>query len=92
MRFSPLTVGLLPLALSAPLLTPRDGTAIPGKYLVVLKPSAARPAGILSNLAGGAAAGVSQERTYELGSFKGFSAALSDSQVQALKNDDQVSS
>lgn len=90
MFFNLATLGLLPLALGAPLLTPRDGTVIPGKYLVVLKPNSAKVSGILSNLAAGAVGQIEQKHVYELGSFKGFSASLSDAQVTALKADPQV--
>jgi hypothetical protein len=90
MFFNLATLGLLPLALGAPLLTPRDGTAIPGKYVVVLKPNAARVSGVLSNLAAGAVGQIQHEHVYELGNFKGFSASLTDAQVTALKADSQV--
>jgi hypothetical protein len=90
MFFNVAALGLLPLAFGAPLLTPRDGTTIPSKYLVVLKPTQISTAGIMSNLAGGAMAGVVRHHTYELGDFKGFSATLTDAQVAALKADEQV--
>jgi hypothetical protein len=89
MFFNVAALGLLPLALGAPLLTPRGGTTIPGKYLVVLK-SETKTAGIMSSLAGGALAGITQHHTYDLGDFKGFSASLTDAQVEALQADNQV--
>jgi hypothetical protein len=90
MFFNVAALSLLPLALGAPLLAPRTGTTVPGKYLVVLKPSKASTAGIMSSLSEGALAGVTQHHTYELGDFKGFAATLTDAQVEALKADDQV--
>jgi len=81
--------GLLPLALGAPVVTPRSRTTIPGKYLVVLKSETAS-AGIMSSLAGGAVSGIPQHHVYELGQFKGFAASLTAAQVNALKADSQV--
>jgi hypothetical protein len=82
-------LSLLPLAFGAPLLEQRDGSAIPGKYFVILKPDAG--ATVMEDLAGGILAGVQKEHTYSIGSqFNGFAASLSDAQVAALQKDSRV--
>jgi hypothetical protein len=84
-------LSLLPLALAAPLLEQRDGSAIPGKYFVILKPEAGPAPNIMGDLAGGLIAGVQRTSTYSIGStFNGFAASLSDDQVAALQKDSRV--
>jgi hypothetical protein len=90
MFFNVAALSLLPLALGAPLLAPRTSTTIPGKYLVVLKPTEASTAGVMSTLPQKAMAGIIHHHTYELGEFKGFAATLTEEQVEALKADDRV--
>lgn len=85
-------LALLPFAFGAPLLEQRNGAAIPGKYFVILKPeTGAVTASIMSDLAGGALAGVNREHTYNIGSFNGFAASLTNEQITALKSDSRVS-
>jgi Peptidase inhibitor I9 len=85
-------LALLPFAFAAPLLEQRDGPAIPGKYFVILKPETGSvTASMMGDLAGGALAGVDREHTYNIGSFNGFAAKLTDEQILALKADSRVS-
>jgi hypothetical protein len=69
MRFEVL-LALLPVALAAPLLTPRAGTVIKDRYIVKLKDSAISTASnIALSLLPNAPAHV-----YNLGNFRGFAA------------------
>jgi hypothetical protein len=88
----------LPLAFAAPL-TARDG---PTKYIVVLKagspaPQQAPAGGHVSNgpsaaaMPGNAISHVQKEHVYDQQGFKGFSAALTESQIEALRQDSSVS-
>ncbi|KAF1816322.1 cuticle-degrading protease [Eremomyces bilateralis CBS 781.70] len=76
------SLALLPLALAAPTFHRRD-ELVPGKYIVVLS----------QDFIGAQAAlvpEVERSQVYDAGSFKGFSAELSDSQVQELENSPQA--
>lgn len=88
MRYTVLTA--LPLALAAPLVA-RDET-VSSKYIVVLKSDAPslKSTGHLSSMAAGTVANIPKDRVYEIGSFKGFAAALDTSQIEALKQDATV--
>lgn len=88
----------LPLVFAAPL-TARDG---PTKYIVVLKanspaPQQAPAGGHVSNgpsaaaIPGGAISHVQKDHLYDQGGFKGFSAALTSDQIEALRQDPNVS-
>jgi hypothetical protein len=90
MRFAALSA--LPLVLAAPL----TEQAHPGKYIVVLKSTAAVPAqpspNSLSNKHPGATlANVAKDHIYDVGNFKGFAARLTDAQIAALRQDPNVS-
>jgi len=91
MVFSLAALSFLPLAFAAPLINRRDVAAAPNKYLVVLKPEAPSAAAVLSDLAGGLIAqSVNREHVYQLGSFKGFAASLSEEQLSSIRSDSRV--
>jgi hypothetical protein len=81
---------LLPLALSAPVVTPRTDIIPANKYLVVLKPSRIPLLNIVTSLLTGLLSEIVQDHVYDLGDFKGFSALLTDAQVELMNAFDQV--
>ncbi|KAI8941275.1 hypothetical protein NX059_002505 [Plenodomus lindquistii] len=89
-------LALLPLTIAAPApLEPRDGTPIPGKYIIKLKSSASSTKGLsipqlLSNALQQVQANAQQ--TYKFGNFNGFATTLSDSAVKKLRQDPNVES
>ncbi|KAF2203614.1 subtilisin-like serine protease-like protein PR1A [Delitschia confertaspora ATCC 74209] len=75
-----LLLAVLPLALGAPVITPRAGTVIPGKYIVKMKNEVAQD--ILEH-----AISLLQkqpEHIYGFGSYKGFAGELSDAVVKII--------
>lgn len=79
MRFD-ILLALLPLALGAPVLTPRAGQVIPGKYIVKFKDSEFTTAvegaiGLLKK---------APAHVYGFGKFKGFAAEMSDDMVKRI--------
>jgi subtilisin family serine protease len=82
----------LPFAFASPILNQRANAAVPGKYLVVLKPGAVSSSteGALATVAGGLLGSVKKDHIYEHGSFRGFAGALSNEQVSALRADPTV--
>lgn len=76
-----LLLAALPLtAFAAPIITPRAGVIIPGKYIIKLKSDAAQDLleGALKLLKNG------PDDVFSFGKFKGFSASLSDDLVEIL--------
>ncbi|KAF2840346.1 secreted protein 2 [Patellaria atrata CBS 101060] len=80
MRFA-LLLAALPLALAAPVITPRAGQIIPGKYIVKMKSNAAQEIvdRALAMLDNGA------DHKYEFGSFRGFSATIPDAVLKLMQ-------
>ncbi|KAF2850134.1 subtilisin-like protein [Plenodomus tracheiphilus IPT5] len=80
-------LALLPLTLAAPApLAPRDGTPIPGKYIVKLKSTSTKGqtipqiiSGVLDQVKAEA------QHTYNIGNFAGFAASMSDATVKAVR-------
>ncbi|KAF2739730.1 subtilisin-like serine protease-like protein PR1A [Polyplosphaeria fusca] len=73
-------LALLPLALGAPIIEPRAGQVIPGKFIVKMKNEVLQDAlEAALNLLDDAA-----EHKFQFGAFKGFSAQMSDSIVQLV--------
>lgn len=76
-------LALLPvvLALPAPLIVPRAGTPIPGKYIVRLS------SGNLDNIIAAALKVLKKDpnHVYKFGNFGGFAADLTDDVVQLLR-------
>jgi len=87
MRFE-LTLAFLPLVLGAPVITPRAGQVIPGRYIVKFKDADFTTSAINSALA---LLPKAPAHTYTLNTFKGFAAELDDSLVQVLANLPSVS-
>lgn len=85
-------VATLPLVLAAPLLDRRNTNVVPGKYIVVMKKGGVQAASSFNTLAGGAIKNVNIDHKYNIGTFKGFSATLSDAQLNALQADKNVGS
>ncbi|OCK80105.1 subtilisin-like serine protease-like protein PR1A [Lepidopterella palustris CBS 459.81] len=75
-----LLLPVLPLAFAAPILTPRAGQVIPGKYIIKMKSDAAQELldEALSFLE------CEADHVYGFGDFKGFAGQLSDSLVQLI--------
>jgi O-antigen ligase len=90
MRFELFAAALLPLALAAPapLIRPRAGQAIPGKYIVKMKNDA------LQDVVEEALKYLSKKpaHVYGFGKYKGFAAELADDLVELLQNLDFVCS
>lgn len=88
MRSATYTVlaSLLSTALAAPLLTPRAGTVIPGKYIVKLKNDAADDMveWALNKLS------KTPDHVYGMNHFKGFSGDIDDIMVEFLQGLDEV--
>jgi len=80
MRFE-LTLAFLPLVLGAPIVTPRSGQVIPGRYIVKFKDSDFTTSAVNSALALLPAA---PAHTYTLNTFKGFAAELDDDLVKVI--------
>jgi subtilisin family serine protease len=81
MRFEFVTLAFLPLVLGAPVVTPRAGQVIPGRYIVKFKDSDFTTSAVNSALALLPAA---PAHTYTLNSFKGFAGELSDELVKVI--------
>lgn len=81
MRFEFVTLAFLPLVLGAPVITPRAGQVIPGRYIVKFKDSDFTTSAVNSALALLPAA---PAHTYTLNSFKGFAGELSDELVKVI--------
>ncbi|KAF2706449.1 subtilisin-like serine protease-like protein PR1A [Pleomassaria siparia CBS 279.74] len=86
MRFELAVLAALPLALAAPIITPRAGTVIPGKYIVKFKEDAVgdfveAALKLLSN---------SPDHVYGFGKYNGFAGTISDSLVQVIAALDAV--
>lgn len=85
-------LGLVPLALAAPILNERADNTVPGKYIVVYKQDVNSVAEAAKGYTGDhPLANLKREQTYQLGTFKGFSALLSQDQLSALQTDSRVS-
>lgn len=82
----------LPMALAAPIIAPsEDAEIIPGKFIVVMKPSTSNllfqsTITSVTGLLGGA-----PSATYNMGSFKGFAVSASDALIQTVANIGAVS-
>jgi len=83
-------VAALPLVLAAPLLERRGANVVPNKYIVVMKKDGIHSASTFHTLGGGAIKDVQMDHKYEIGTFKGFAATLSSSQLNALQSDKNV--
>ncbi|KAK7183573.1 subtilisin-like serine protease-like protein PR1A [Paraphaeosphaeria sporulosa] len=81
MRLDFITLAALPLVLGAPVVTPRSGQVIPGRYIVKFKDSDFVTSAINSVLALLPAA---PAHTYTLSTFKGFAGELSDELVNVI--------
>ena len=70
----------MPLTLAAPIITPRAGSIIPGKYIVKMKSDAAQDVleAALKLLK------KDPDNVFAFGKFKGFSGELSDAVVQLI--------
>jgi hypothetical protein len=79
MRLS-LLLAVLPLAFAAPIITPRAGQVIPGKYIIKLKNDA------LQALVSEALDLLDDEpeHKWDFGGFKGFGAKISDDLVEKI--------
>lgn len=79
MRFQ-LLLALLPLALGAPVITPRAGQVIPGKYIVKLKNDA------LQDIVDEALKLLTKDpdHVYGFGNYKGFAAEMADDIVELV--------
>ena len=82
MRLELILATILPLALAAPVLKPRAGHAIPGKYIVKMKNDA------LQDVVEEALKFLSKgpDHVYGFGKYKGFSAEIADDIVDLLSN------
>jgi len=80
MRFELAALAALPVALAAPIITPRAGSIIPGAYIVKFKNEALQDAveGALKLLQKG------PKHVYGFGKYKGFAADLPDSIVELI--------
>ena len=77
----------LPVAFAAPIISlGRDAEIIPGKYIVVLKPStsSALLQTTLTSVTG--LLGARPQHVYDLGSFKGFSVSATEALIQTVAN------
>lgn len=81
MRFEFVTLAFLPLVLGAPVITPRAGQVIPGRYIVKFKDGDFTTSAVNSALALLPAA---PAHTYTLNNFKGFAGELSDELVKVI--------
>lgn len=86
MQFGLLLTILPTVILAAPIVTPRAGTVIPGKYIVKFKDAEVSTAAVESaiNLLS-----ESPEHVYSIGKFRGFAGKISDAalkDIQALPN------
>lgn len=81
MRLDFITLAALPLVLGAPVVTPRSGQIIPGRYIVKFKDNDFTASVINSVLALLPAA---PAHTYTLNTFKGFAGELSDELVKVI--------
>ncbi|KAK8039349.1 subtilisin-like protease pr1a [Apiospora rasikravindrae] len=83
----------LPLAaLAAPILEAREGSyAIPGQFIVVLKPNSTQDQLYASvDTAGGILGGSKPKLSYSFGSFKGYHVSASDDMVKSIANFTEV--
>ena len=81
MRFDFITLAFLPLVLGAPVITPRAGQVIPGRYIVKFKESDFSTSAINNALA---LLPKAPAHTYNLKNFKGFAGELDDETVKAI--------
>lgn len=86
MRFE-LTLAFLPLVLGAPIVTPRSGEVIPGRYIVKFKDSDFAVSAVNSALA---LLPKAPAHTYSMKTFKGFAGELNDELVKKLSELDSV--
>lgn len=76
----------VPLALAAPIITPRSGDIIAGKYIVKMKSS-----GEFSSIQSAMSVLESEpDFVYDMEKFQGFAATLSDEAVEQLSNNPDV--
>jgi hypothetical protein len=80
MRFELAVLATVPLALAAPVITPRAGTVIPGKYIVKFKSDA------IQDVVGNAIKLLqkSPDHVYGFGKYKGLAAEMSDEIVELI--------
>ncbi|KAF2193522.1 subtilisin-like serine protease-like protein PR1A [Zopfia rhizophila CBS 207.26] len=79
-------LALLPYALAAPVITPRESNIIPGKYIVKMKAEASK-----ENLDEAVALlQKSPEHKYSFGGFNGFAGEIADATVEKLQKFDAV--
>ncbi|KAI1660873.1 oryzin precursor [Daldinia decipiens] len=86
MRF--LALLLAPLAVLAAPILEADGEAIPGKWIVVLKPD--NTTGELSSTLANILDGIAPEHTYDIGSFQGYSLSASDDVINSIADLDEI--
>jgi subtilisin family serine protease len=86
MRFEYVLAAALPAAFAAPVVTPRAGHPIPGRYIVKMKSDAAQDVveHAISLLA------QAPKHRYSFGKYRGFAADIADDVVEALQKLDQV--
>lgn len=84
-----LALTLLPLALGAPVLTPRAGTVIPGSYIVKFKDSGFSTSALNSAIE---LLPNAPKHVYQIGTFKGFAAEIKDDVLKTISALPNVSS
>ena len=82
------TLAALPLALAAPIITPRAAQTIPGKYIAVLKPDSTVSA--LDTDSATSILGTTLDKQFEIGDFKAMSFSASEADLEAIKNNEHV--
>jgi hypothetical protein len=82
MQFSILATLLPALALAAPIVTPRAGTVIPGKYIVKFK-EADFTTSAIDNAIGKLSK--APQHTYSIGNWKGFAAEMNDDVLKVIQ-------
>lgn len=78
----------LPMAFAAPIINPKEGVVIPGKYIVKMKP------GVVSSLVQTVVDTLAADADikFDMENFKGFAAALSDSDLALVTANPNVCS
>jgi hypothetical protein len=82
MRYAALIAAILPLAFGAPVIYPRAGQAVPGKWIVKMNND------VLDDIVEEALKFLTKEpeHVYGFGKYKGFAAEISDDIVELLSN------
>ncbi|KAF1977473.1 subtilisin-like serine protease-like protein PR1A [Bimuria novae-zelandiae CBS 107.79] len=81
MRFDFVTLAFLPVVLGTPVITPRAGQVIPGRYIVKFKESDFAASAVIDALA---LLPKAPAHTYSLKNFKGFAGELSDELLEVI--------